>query len=183
MAAQARAALSEVIVEGKKEASFWRVTKWVLSMPGNLIRSCVIGEIIAIIAGMFWFNIDVETSSLSIMLPQEMSLIMAPVSVGLAVNSLIRPVREVIFAVDSNQRWIVTGALFFAWVVVMPYVGFLVSTIAAVSVTVWYLASATMTVGPAKFNKWLPNIGAIVVFFYMIFTLLLHAPLPEGRLI
>lgn len=51
MAAQAKAALGEVNVEGKKEASFWRVTKWVLSMPGNLIRSCVIGEIIAIIPG------------------------------------------------------------------------------------------------------------------------------------
>lgn len=141
------------------------------------------GLIGLIIAGVFWFNIDTETSSLSIMFPQAMSLIMALVSVGLVVKSIIKPAREAIFAVDSNRRWIITGALFFVWVIVMPYLGFLVSTIAAVSAMVWYLASATMTVNPTKFVKWLPIIGAIVVFFYMIFTRLLHVPLPEGWLI
>lgn len=150
------------------------------SKTGAINTDLYAGLIGLIVAGVFWFNIDTETSALSIMFPQAMSLIMALVSAGLVAKSMIKPAREAIFAVDSNRRWIVTGVLFFAWVIVMPYLGFLVSTVAAVSAMVWYLASATMTVDLAKFIKWLPIIGAIVVFFYMIFTQLLHVPLPEG---
>jgi putative tricarboxylic transport membrane protein len=51
MAAQGRAALGEVSLSSKERASFWRVVKRVFSMPGNLIRSCTIGEIVAIIPG------------------------------------------------------------------------------------------------------------------------------------
>lgn len=51
MAAMGRTALGEVTVDSKQKASFWRVCGRVLSMPGNLIRSCIIGEIVAIIPG------------------------------------------------------------------------------------------------------------------------------------
>ncbi|MCF8106074.1 MAG: tripartite tricarboxylate transporter permease, partial [Desulfohalobiaceae bacterium] len=51
MAAQGRAALGEVTLASRERASFWRTLKVVLSMPGNLIRSCSIGEIVAIIPG------------------------------------------------------------------------------------------------------------------------------------
>jgi putative tricarboxylic transport membrane protein len=51
MAAQGRASLAAVVVDSKERSSFWPVLKKVFSMPGNLIRSCIIGEIIAIIPG------------------------------------------------------------------------------------------------------------------------------------
>lgn len=51
MAAMGRTALGEVTVDSRQKASFWRVCGRVLSMPGNLIRSCLIGEIVAIIPG------------------------------------------------------------------------------------------------------------------------------------
>ena len=51
MAAQGRTALGEVSVSSRERASFWRTVTRVLSMPGNLIRSCAIGEIVAIIPG------------------------------------------------------------------------------------------------------------------------------------
>jgi putative tricarboxylic transport membrane protein len=51
MATQGRAALQEVSIDSDRESSFFRVVKKVLSMPGNLIRSCIIGEIVAIIPG------------------------------------------------------------------------------------------------------------------------------------
>lgn len=51
MAAQGRAALGEVALDSRERASFWHTAKVVLSMPGNLIRSCTIGEIVAIIPG------------------------------------------------------------------------------------------------------------------------------------
>ncbi len=51
MAALGKTALGSVDVSKQKQKSFFQVVKMVLSMPGNLIRSCIIGEIVAIIPG------------------------------------------------------------------------------------------------------------------------------------
>ncbi len=51
MAAQGRAALAEVTMESRKRGTFLAAIRTVFSMPGNLIRSCIIGEIVAIIPG------------------------------------------------------------------------------------------------------------------------------------
>jgi putative tricarboxylic transport membrane protein len=51
MAALARTSLGAVSVSAREKASFLRVTLKVLSKPGNLVRSCVIGQIVAIIPG------------------------------------------------------------------------------------------------------------------------------------
>lgn len=51
MATQGRAALQEVSIDSDRQSSFFQLVKKVLSMPGNLIRSCIIGEIVAIIPG------------------------------------------------------------------------------------------------------------------------------------
>ncbi|MFO7707566.1 MAG: tripartite tricarboxylate transporter permease [Desulfobacterales bacterium] len=51
MAALAQTSLGEVSISAKERSSFWRVTARVFSKPGNLIRSCIIGEIVAIIPG------------------------------------------------------------------------------------------------------------------------------------
>ncbi|MDI6725559.1 MAG: tripartite tricarboxylate transporter permease [Smithellaceae bacterium] len=51
MAAQGRTALGAVGIAGQKKATFWQATIKVFSQPTNLIRSCIIGEIIAIMPG------------------------------------------------------------------------------------------------------------------------------------
>jgi putative tricarboxylic transport membrane protein len=51
MAALGRTSLGEVNVSSMEKSSFWQVTRRVFSQPGNLIRSCIIGEIVAIIPG------------------------------------------------------------------------------------------------------------------------------------
>jgi putative tricarboxylic transport membrane protein len=51
MAAHGRAALAEVTLESRKRGTFLAAIRTVFSMPGNLLRSCVIGEFVAIIPG------------------------------------------------------------------------------------------------------------------------------------
>lgn len=51
MAAQGKAALAEVTIESKQRGTFLGAIRTVFSMPGNLLRSCLIGEIVAIIPG------------------------------------------------------------------------------------------------------------------------------------
>lgn len=51
MAAKDKSALKALEVGSRARSSLWIATKTVFSMHGNLIRSCIIGEIIAIIPG------------------------------------------------------------------------------------------------------------------------------------
>ena len=51
MAARGKTALAAANIDSQKRSSLWQVTRTVFSMPGNLIRSCIIGEIVAIIPG------------------------------------------------------------------------------------------------------------------------------------
>ncbi len=51
MAARGRGALSEVTVGSVARSGFVKMLVQVLSMPGNLVRSCIIGQIIAVIPG------------------------------------------------------------------------------------------------------------------------------------
>ncbi len=51
MAARGRGALTEVTVGSVARSGFVKMLVKVLSMPGNLVRSCIIGQIIAVIPG------------------------------------------------------------------------------------------------------------------------------------
>lgn len=51
MAATGKAALSATTESARKRGGFLRVARRVLSMPGNLLRSCVIGEIVSLVPG------------------------------------------------------------------------------------------------------------------------------------
>jgi hypothetical protein len=74
----------------------------------------------------------------------------------------------------------VTGVLFFAWVLFMPVLGFFVSTVVFMTVIVGYLARARTQVTIGKFMIWMPIVIAEVTFFYLIFTKVLYVPLPKG---
>ena len=96
------------------------------------------------------------------------------------VRGLVKPSRDRIFHVGSNVRWMVTGVLFFAWVLCMPVLGFFVSTVVFMTIIVGYLARARTQVTIKKIMIWVPIVVAEVTFFYLIFTKVLYVPLPEG---
>jgi hypothetical protein len=98
----------------------------------------------------------------------------------LVVMAFINPTHARIFSVGSNSRWIVTGILFFLWVIFMPILGFFVSTVVSMTAIVGFLARARMRVTIGKLMIWTPIVIAEVTFFYLIFTKILYVPLPEG---
>ena len=140
------------------------------------IASGVIG---LTLTAVFFFALE-DISWLSIMFPETMVYIMAIISGALVVKGFVKPSRERIFHVGSNTRWLVTGILFFLWVGLMPVLGFFVSTVVFMTAIVAYLAKNRIRLTPGKFLVWLPVILAEVTFFYLIFTKILHVPLPEG---
>ena len=105
---------------------------------------------------------------------------MGLISGVLIVKGFMNPSRDRIFSVGSNVRWIVTGVLFFLWVLFMPVLGFFVSTVVFMTIIVGYLARVRTQVTIGKFMIWIPIVIAEVTFFYLIFTKVLYVPLPEG---
>mgnify|MGYP000135605063 CR=1 FL=1 len=140
------------------------------------IASGVIG---LFLSAVFFFALE-DISWMSILFPRTVVYIMALIAVTLVVRGMIKPSRDRIFHVGSNVRWIVTGVLFFAWVLFMPVLGFFVSTVVFMTIIVGYLARARSRVTIGKFMVWIPIVIAEVTFFYLIFTKVLYVPLPTG---
>ena len=140
------------------------------------IASGVIG---LILSAVFFFALE-DISWMSILFPKTLVYIMALIAVALVVRGILNPSRDRVFHVGSNVRWMVTGVLFFAWVLFMPVLGFFVSTVVFMTIIVGYLARARTQVTIGKLMIWMPIVIAEVTFFYLIFTKVLYVPLPEG---
>lgn len=128
----------------------------------------------------FWFSIDREIMRLSIMFPKAMILIMALISVLLLIKGFMKAERQNLFDVGSNLRVAVTGLFFFTWGVAIAYLGFFVASVAAIFAMTGYLATARRQLNLRVLAIWLFIVIGEVAFFYLIFTQLLHVPLPEG---
>jgi hypothetical protein len=144
------------------------------------INTEVTGGVIGLLlTAVFFFGLE-DISWMSIIFPKTVVYVMAAISGVLIVKGLVKPTRNRIFSAGSNTRWMVTGVLFFLWVLLMPVLGFFVSTVVFMTAIVGYLARARMRVTPGKFIVWVPVVVAEVTFFYLIFTKVLYVPLPEG---
>ena len=131
----------------------------------------------------FWISIDEEIMRLSIMFPKAMIAIMALISILLLVKGILNAERQDLFGVGSNRRVIITALLFFAWGAAISYLGFFVTSVLAILAQAWYLALARRKVTLPALGLWLVIAAGEVAFFYLIFTRLLHVPLPKGILI
>lgn len=139
----------------------------------------VSGVIGLLLTAVFFFGLE-DVSWMSIVFPKTIVFIMALIACSLVVMGIVKPSRSRVFNVGSNVRWIVTGVLFFAWVLFMPVLGFFVSTVVFMTIIVAYLARARMQVTITNFVTWIPIVIAEVTFFYLIFTKILYVPLPTG---
>jgi len=140
------------------------------------ITSGIIG---LMLTAVFFFSLE-DISWMSIGFPKTVIYIMALISGILVVTGFVKPSRDRIFNVGSNIRWMVTGVLFFLWVLLMPVLGFFVSTVVFMTAIVGYLAGVHKRVTIGKLMVWLLVVITEVTFFYLIFTKVLYVPLPEG---
>jgi hypothetical protein len=150
-----------------------------------MIRSAntdlVAGLLGLVLTAVFWFFIDPEIMRLSIMFPKAMIAIMGLISVVLVIRGFTKVAEHSdIFSVGNNLRVFVTGVFFFAWSIAISYLGFFVSSFLAITLIASYLAAARRKVTVPIFGLWVLIALGEVTFFYLIFTRLLHVPLPKG---
>jgi hypothetical protein len=151
-------------------------------MIKNINTDLAAGAFGSVISVLFWFSIEADIMPLSIMFPRAMILIMALISMLLVIKGFITPVRRDLFDEGSNRRVVMTALFFFAWVIAISFLGFFVSSVLAISAMVYYLARARRRVALGVFAAWLAVVVGEVALFYLIFTRLLHVPLPKGLL-
>ena len=137
------------------------------------------GAIGLFIAAAFYFEIG-DVTWMSIIFPRTIIYITTAASLALIVKGFVKPSRLQVFRDGSNIRWVITGVLFFTWVLLIPVIGFFVSTTLFFTLIVSFLASSRVQLTPGKYLKWFPIILIEVGFFYFVFSKLLHIPLPEG---
>ncbi|MCJ7819218.1 MAG: tripartite tricarboxylate transporter TctB family protein [Syntrophales bacterium] len=148
-------------------------------MSKNVNTDLIAGLVGLAITALFWFSLE-EVSRLSIIFPKAMVGIMALVSVGLLAKGVVAPERGELFATGDQRRVVVTGITLFVWVVAISWLGFYVSSVAAIAFLAYYLALARRRVSLLQFGGWVLIIAAEVAVFYLIFNRLLYVPLPEG---
>ncbi len=150
-------------------------------MTRNVNTDLVAGMLGLFLTFSFWWLLDPELTILSIGFPQAMIAIMALISALLVIKALGKTAdHDDLFTVGSNRRVIVTGLLFFGWVFAISYLGFFVASVLAISLIALYLALARRRVSVLVFVGWVVIAILEVGFFYLVFTRLLHIPLPEG---
>ncbi len=131
------------------------------------------------IAGIFWWGRG-DVGRLSIMFPHALLVLLAAFSVGLVAKGLVRPERRSIFAEGDRGKIIGTCAILFTWVIAIPYIGFILSSVAGFWGMSCYLASSRRKVTPLFAAKLLGVVLVEVTFFYLVFAKLLYVPLPTG---
>jgi hypothetical protein len=148
-------------------------------MKRQVNTEIICGVVGLVLTAVFFFSLE-DISWLSIIFPRTVVYVMGIMSVILVVMALVNPTHAHIFSAGSNPRWIVTGILFFLWVIFMPIVGFFVSTVVFMTTIVGFLARARTQVTFGKLLIWTPIVIAEVTVFHLIFTKVLYVPLPEG---
>jgi hypothetical protein len=150
-------------------------------MIRNVNTDLIAGGIGLFLSLLFWWLIDPDTTTLSIVFPAAMIAIMGIVSALLLIKGFSRTAeRGNLFDVGSNRRVFVTGVFFFGWAIAISYIGFFVSSVLSISIIALYLALARRRVTVGILIAWVLIATGEVTFFYLIFTRLLHIPLPEG---
>jgi hypothetical protein len=150
-------------------------------MTRNVNTDLVAGIIGLSLTLLFWWLTDPQITHLSVVFPNAMIAIMGLVSALLFLKGFSKAAeRGNLFEVGSNTRVFFTGLLFFGWALAIGYLGFFVSSVIAISLIALYLARASRRVSPGIFAAWVLIAAGEVTFFYLIFTRLLHIPLPEG---
>ena len=150
-------------------------------MIRNVNTDLVAGLLGLLLAAGFWFSIDPEIMRLSIMFPKAMIAIMGLISVALVIRGFTQMSEHSdLFGVGSNTRVLFTGIFFFSWAFAISYLGFFVTSVLAIACIALYLASARRKVTLPVFGLWVLIALGQVTFFYLIFTRLLHVPLPKG---
>lgn len=140
------------------------------------------GLIGLILTGVFYFFTE-DISFLSIVFPSYLTYILGVISLSLLIKAWVKPARRPIFTDGNNVRVIVIGATLLVWWMAIRIIGFFTASVLVMMFIVCYLALVQRRLTVKAVFLWALIVVGEVSLFYLIFTRVLHVPLPKGFLL
>lgn len=130
----------------------------------------------------FWLAREGNWSFWSAVFPNVMIVVIAVLSVLLLVKGFVAPAMLPLFAEGDRGRMALTALLLMAWGFAFSWLGALASSAIAFVVLTTYLGRRHITPSLRGVLTLSVAIAIELIAFYLVFTRVLHVPLPRGLL-
>ena len=149
--------------------------------PEKLNTDLVGGIVVLAVAAFFQFNMDPDFTPLAAYFPKRLIVCMAVMGVMLLIKAYVRPVYMDSFIGKLNAPVVFTILVGLAWVFLLEWIGFIISSAAAIFVILYrFEPKAKRT--PARLAKLAAIALVEVAVIYVVFIKLLYVTMPVGRL-
>lgn len=137
--------------------------------------------IVLAVCAVFWWQLGFINTKLDKIFPQFVIISLAVLSGILLIKSFIKPESKAIFTMKHRGMVALGAALLVLWVVLIDYIGFLITSIAMFAILSWIMQDKQKRTVKAAISSVL--VGAILIgAVYLLFAKLLMVPLPKGTL-
>ena len=151
------------------------------TQPKQLNTDLIGGIIMLAAAGFFQYQMDPDFGPLAAYFPERIIICLAILGGMLLIKSYVRPMYMDSFASKMNSTMLFTVVVGLAWVFLLEWVGFLLSSFAAIFFILYRLEPKAKRT-PARVAK----LAALALFeiavIYVVFVKLLYVTMPIGRI-
>ena len=139
------------------------------------------GILMLAVAAFFQFHMDPDFTPLASYFPERLIVCMAVLGVALLIKAHVRPMYMDSFVGKLNAPVVFTILVGLAWVFLLEWIGFVISSIAAIFIILYrFEPKARRT--PARVAKLAAIAAGEVAVLYIVFVKLLYVSMPVGRL-
>jgi len=139
------------------------------------------GIIMLAVAAFFQFHMDPDFTPLAAYFPERLIVCMAVLGVALLIKAYVQPVYMDSFVSKLNAPVVFTIIVGLAWVFLLEWTGFVLTSLAAIFAILYRLEPKTKRT-PVRVLKLAAIAAGEVAVIYIVFVRLLYVTMPTGRL-
>jgi hypothetical protein len=139
------------------------------------------GILMLAVAAFFQFHMDPDFSPMASYFPERLIVCMAVLGGALLIKAHVRPVYMDSFIYKLNAPVVFTILVGLAWVLLLEWIGFTISSIAAIFIILYRFEPRARRT-PKRIAKMAAIAAGEVAVIYIVFVKLLHVTMPVGRL-
>ncbi|SBV99395.1 membrane hypothetical protein [uncultured delta proteobacterium] len=149
--------------------------------PKKLNTDLFGGFILLGMAAFFHFQMDPDFSPLAAYFPEHLIIGLVVLGVALLIKAYVRPVYMDSFVHKLNAPVVFTIIVALAWAVLMIWIGFIITSLAAIFLILWRLEPKAGRT-PKRLAMFAAIAAIEVGVIHVVFVILLQVTMPVGRL-
>ena len=139
------------------------------------------GILMLAVAAFFQFHMDPDFTPLASYFPERLIVCMTVLGLALLIKAHVRPMYMDRFIYKLNAPVVFTILVGLAWVFLLEWIGFVISSIAAIFIILYRFEPRAKRT-PARVAKMAAIAVGEVAVIYIVFVKLLYVTMPTGRL-